>query len=34
MFILGIFVGVAVAFAAQAFFRQYKLIERAKKNDE
>lgn len=28
MFILGIFVGIAVAFAAQAFFRQYKVTER------
>ena len=32
MFILGIFAGVAVAFAAQAFFRQYKLIERKKED--
>lgn len=30
MFVLGIIVGIAVAFAAQAFFRQYKLIERNK----
>lgn len=32
MFILGIFTGIAIAFAAQAFFRQYKLIERKKED--
>lgn len=30
MFILGIIVGIAVSFAAQAFFRQYKLVDRNK----
>lgn len=30
MFILGIFTDVAIAFAAQAFFRQYKLVDRNK----
>ncbi len=30
MFVLGIIVGIAVAFAAQAFFRQYKLVDRNK----
>lgn len=30
MFILGMIAGVACAFTVQAFFRQYKLIERNK----
>ncbi len=30
MFILGIIVGLAIGFAAQAFFRQYKLVDRDK----
>ncbi len=30
MFILGMIAGVAVAFAVQAFFRQYKLVDRNK----
>lgn len=28
MYFLGVLSGIAIAFAAQAFFRQYKLIER------
>lgn len=28
MFILGMIAGAAVAFAIQAFFRQYKLVDR------
>lgn len=28
MFILGIIVGIAVSFATQAFFKQYKLVDR------
>lgn len=30
MFILGMIAGAAVAFAVQAFFRQYKLVDRNK----
>lgn len=32
MFILGMMTGATVAFAAQAFFRQYKLTERNKED--
>ncbi|SNV83689.1 Uncharacterised protein [Haemophilus pittmaniae] len=32
MFILGVISGITIAFAVQAFFRQYKLIERNKED--
>lgn len=30
MFFLGIIVGVAIGFSVQAFFKQYKIVERNK----
>ena len=32
MYVLGVLSGIAIAFAAQAFFRQYKLTERTKED--
>ena len=32
MYVLGVLSGIAIAFAAHAFFRQYKLTERTKED--